>query len=137
MKELLNTLDKNRESIDLAFSDMYETIKNIIIKEGGYINTANNDEENDNIYGAVIDFCGTSELVEVMVKALKVEDNTICCYVAPITLNKIIYDDDDYIKNDEDNWYALSPSDNMLYHYTLLNIADVFNFGEYLTSTEE
>lgn len=135
MKDLINKLDDNRKTLDKGFSNLYETINEIIAKEGGYINTANNDGENDNIYSAIIDFCGSGELVEVMVKAVKAENGIISCYVQPITSTKIIYTDED-IKDDEDNWYPLTLDSQLLYHYTLINLADVFNYEEYLTTTE-
>jgi hypothetical protein len=136
MKELTNKLAKGREYCDDAFKMMHDAVRDIIVKAGGYINTANNDGKNDNIYSAVIDYCGAGELVEVEVKALKVENGLISCYVQPISFNtKTIYDDD-FMKADEDNWYWLDNAGDLLYHYTLLNIADVFEFGEYLPSEE-
>lgn len=129
----LNKMGEGRKACDDAFATMHNAIKDIVIKAGGYINTANEDGENDNIYSAVIDYCGEGELVEVMVKAIKVEGDAIYCYVQPYSsMTHIIYDDDDYIKADEDNWYLLDTTGQLLYHYTILGIADVFSFGEYL-----
>ena len=134
--KFIERMEQGRKSCDKAFEVMHDAIKNIILNAGGFINTANNDGKNDNIYSAVIDFDGTGELVEVLVKAVRVEDNEISCYIQPIYSNvKVIYTDED-MQEDEENWYLLSTSGELLYHYTILNLADVFSFGEYLPTEE-
>lgn len=135
-RDQINLIANKRKNVGEWMDALRDAIKNLIVTQGGYINMANNDGENDNVYGAIFDYCGAGELVEVMVKAVKVENDSIYCYCAPITLNKIIYSDDD-IKNDEDGWYLLDATGDLLYAYTLLDLASVFEFEEYLTSTEE
>lgn len=132
MKALVNTISTNKNYINSLYDETLAEVKELVSREGGYLNTANNDGENDNIYGAVIDFNGTNELVEVMVKAIKVENGNLYCYVAPITLNPIKYTDED-MKADAANWYELSNNGNLLYHYTLDNIIDVIDYGEYFS----
>ena len=134
--KFIERMKQGKESCGKAFEVMHDAIKGIILNAGGFINTANNDDKNDNIYSAVIDFDGTGELVEVLVKAVKVEGNEIYCYIQPIYSNvKVTYTDED-MKEDEEGWYLLSLSGELLYHYTILNLVDVFSFGEYLPTEE-
>lgn len=129
---LIDKLETRRDNIAKMYDNLLADVKDIIIKEGGYLNTANNDGESDNIYGAVLDFNGGGELVEVFIKAIKVENGNIYCYTAPITLNPIKYTDED-MKSDEGSWYELSNNSDLLYHYTLDNIADIIGYEEYVT----
>ena len=136
MRNLIDNLNAKRTAMDKAFEEMHDAVKAIIVKNGGYINMANNDGQNDNVYSAVFDYCGAGELVETEVKAVKVVGDSIYCYVQPISQSvRITYTDEDML-NDEEGWYLLDTTGDLLYHYTLLNIADVFEFGEYLPSEE-
>lgn len=132
MMSIINRISTRKDRINGLYDETLAEVKELISREGGYLNTANNNGENDNIYGAVIDFNGTNELVEVMVKAIKVENGNLYCYVVPITTTPITYDDE-YMKSDADNWYELSNNGNLLYHYTLDNIIDVIDYGEYFS----
>ena len=129
--EKINVIAKKREQVGEWMDALRDAIKDLIVAKGGYINMANNDGENDNVYGAIYDYCGAGELVEVNIKAVKVEHDSIYCYCAPITLNHIIYTDDD-LKGDEDSWYLLDCTGELLYAYTLLDLASVFEYEEYL-----
>ena len=114
-----------------AYNNLRDSIKGLIENAGGFINTANNDGKNDNIYSAIYDYCGCGELVEVMVKAVKLEGDLIYCYCVPVTNTKTIYTDE-YMKNDEDNWYFLDISSDLVYGHTLHFLADVFENEEYV-----
>lgn len=136
MWNLIDNLNTKRTAMDKAFEEMHDAVKAIIVKNGGYINMANNDGQNDNVYSAVFDYCGAGELVETEVKAVKVVGDSIYCYVQPISHSvKTIYTDEDML-NDEEGWYLLDTTGDLLYHYTLIGIADVLEYGEYIDTTE-
>lgn len=130
--ELIDNLNSRRELLDESVNGVYDALRQIIKNAGGYLNTANNDGNSDNIYGAIYDPSGAGELVEVYVKALRVRGDYIQCYCDAVSMNTITTFTDEDMQNDEDGWHTLDTASDLLYHYTLLNIVDAIGYGEYM-----
>lgn len=111
--------------------ELRSVIIDIVKNHGGYLNTANNDGQNDNIYGAIYYDSGAGELVEVQVKALQVTNGQLSAYCVPVSQLRIEYNDED-MKADIDSWYWIDVSGSVQYLQMLHAIADVLEYGEYL-----
>lgn len=111
-------------------NEIRKEIIDLVKAKGGFLNTANNDGKNDNIYGARYAGNGTLEVIEVKVKALMVVEGLLFAYCVPSTETNIEYTDED-MKADNDSWVWLDVSSDVLYASMMHSLADVFGYGEY------
>lgn len=111
-----------------AIDALRDTIKDFITLKGGYVNTANNDRQKDNIHSAL--YVEGDVLVAVNIKALKLVGDSVYCYCVEETSNHITYADKDMLE-DNDRWYLLDITSDLVYSYSVLSIADVLEYGEY------
>lgn len=128
---LVEQIYRNRLNLVKSLDTLRDSIANLVKEKGGFIDVSNNDGQNDNIYSALYDYCGAGELTEVYIKGIKVVGNALYAYVAPISNNKIIYTKEDML-NDEDNWYLVDISSDLVYSYTLHYLSDIFAYYEYV-----
>lgn len=113
-------MENLNKTYDLIKSLLNE-VKELVKKNGSFINTTNLNRENDQMY-AFVHFWEQGLVEEVKVIAIKVEDNMLYIATCPISNNIEVNSVDDF---DEDDWYIVSLyADDILPTQTILSIAE-------------
>ena len=118
----MNKIEKTRKEIFKSLNDAYIAIKEVVIRNGGFLNTS--PEHNfDTIYGYAIN--EEDRLEEYYCYALRIVDNDILCYFLPIMRTYLETPTKEEMIADEDNWYCLDGSDGLTYKAdTIISILD-------------
>ena len=104
-----------------AINSLLNEVKELVKKNGGFINTTNLNKQNDQMYAYV--YSWEYELLEeVEVIAVKVENNTLYIATCVKSFNMELYSIDEL---DEDDWYSVDmASADVLFIQTILSIAE-------------
>lgn len=113
----MENLNKTYDLIQSLLNEVKELVK----KNGGFINTTNLNKKNDQMYAYVYS-CEYGLLEEVKVIAVKVENNTLYIATCVKTFNMELYSIDEL---DEEDWYPVDMASlDVLFIQTILSIAE-------------
>jgi hypothetical protein len=118
----MNKIEKVRKEVFNALNNGYNVIRDIVEKNGGFINTS--PELNlDTIYGYALN--EEERLEEYYCYALRVIDGDVLCYFLPIMRTYLETPTKEDMLNDEENWHLLDGSDGLTYKpATIVSILD-------------
>ena len=111
---------KNLNKTNNALDSLLQEIKDFVKENGGFINTTNLNNENDQMY-AYVYFWGDDTLEELKVIAVKVENDVVYVALSSLSISIEINGADDF---NEDDWYSVGTNGDVLTAQTILSIAE-------------